>query len=244
MKKLMVFMARFGLGLILLIGGVENSLAQGKDSLFERPILLDDSLKDVSKYERPKNNIVYGKPGPAKPEKVAGEFVFGWVAALSFGALGASLGHDMTYSESSGDWLNFSGVCGAITGYLIFSNFGCAAGVYEAGNSNGEEGSYPATLGGSIAGTAVGAGIIALFKHHSDNDDASRLRIAAMAAAQAAGATLCFNLSRKTKKTEDFSQAFLNLREGKLSLAFPQVSVSKGFYNATKYNVNLFQTNF
>jgi hypothetical protein len=64
-----------------------------------------------------------------------------------------------------------------------------------------------------------------------------------LTAAQAGGATLGFNASRK-RRVEAPSGALLNLDEGKLALAFPQLNLSQDSSNPSEYKVNLLQANF
>jgi hypothetical protein len=239
MKKLMVLLV--GFGMILLAGAVENSLAQDSQSVFSRYALSDDSLRALSLQAQARTYFVHVDPGPANPAKVAGEFLAGGFGAVVFGAVGAQVGYGMTYHEENG-LVNLSGLPGALAGYPILSNLGCAAGVTLVGNTGGERGSYSAAFGGSCLGTLVG-GLLAFAIVGVSDDDSAWDAFLALPAAQSGGATLFFNRTRK-RKMEVPSVALLNLNDGKLCLAPPQVSISQDSPGSGGYRVNLFQANF
>jgi len=243
MKKIMFFLAGLGLALILTAGNFENCLAEEKDSVSRRYTFSSDSPETLSLEERAKNNSIYLKPGPVKPEKVVGEFLLGGVGAVLVGGIGSGIGYNITYDPGEDGWMNFSGLPGAIVGYLVGSNVGCATGVYLIGKSGGEKGSYPATLGGSLAGTLVG-GLIAISLFKDSDDDEALFPFVVFTAAQAGGATTGFNLSRKGKKIETSSEALLNLNDEKLSLAFPEVDIFQDNLGSDNYKVNLFHATF
>lgn len=241
MKKSTVFLTGLGLGLVLVAGSFETSQAKEKSSVFQKTALSGDSLGAQSLQQRVNSNSNYLKPSPAKPVKVAGELLLGGVGALLAGTAGGIIGFNITYDEGNDDWMNFSGWPGAIAGYLVGSNLGSAAGVYLIGNSGGEKGSYVAALGGSFVGTLVGGvTAVALIR---DNDEGT-IPFAVFTAAQTGGATIGFNLSRKGRKIDGYSEALLNLNDGKLAFAFPQADVSKDSFSSAEYKVNLFQAKF
>lgn len=239
MKRLMVLWV--GFGLILLAGGFESSLAEETDLALQTYTQSIDSLRTESLKEWAEKNFAYVKPGPADPGKVCGELLLGGFGSVIFGAVGAHIGYSTTYDGGDG-FLNFSGLPGAIAGYLIASNVGCATGVGLVGNSGGEKGSYFAAFGGSLAGTLVG-GLCAFSLLAGSDGDASWASFFVFTAAQAGGATLCFNQTRK-KKVEVSGEALLNLQGGKLALAFPQVNISQDSFKSSNYRVNLFQGKF
>lgn len=239
MKKLMVLLA--GFGVILLAVGVENSLAQDSQSVFSKRALSDDSLRALSSQAKAKTHFIYVDPGPAKPGKVAGEFLAGGFGSVVFGAVGVRVGYSMTYDGGDG-FLNFSGLPGAIAGYLVFSNLGCAAGVTLVGNTGGEKGSYFAAFGGSCLGTLTG-GLLAMSILRASDDDSALGAFLLLTAAQSGTATLLFNQTRK-RKMEAPSGALLNLYKDQLSLAPPQVNVSQDTPGSLEYRISLFQANF
>lgn len=241
MKKLMLFLARLGLGLVLIAGSLATSVAEEKSSVFQKKALLSDSLRTQSLQERVNNNSNYLKPPRVKPVKVAGEFLLGGVGAMLAGGVGSAIGYNITYDPGQDDWMNFSGLPGAIVGYLVGSNLGSATGVYLIGNSGGEKGSYLAALGGSFAGTLVG-GVTAVAL--ITDEDEGLIPFVVFTAAQATGATIGFNLSRKGKKMETSSEALLNLNDRKLSMSFPQLAATSDSFSSSHYTVNLFQAKF
>lgn len=184
--------------------------------------------------------LIYAEPDPVQPGKIAGEIMVGGVAATLGGILGAGLGYAVTYNGNRNEWFNTSGAPGAVVGYAIASNLGCALGVYLIGNSGNEKGSFSATLGGSITGSLVGGGLVFLLykANHGKGSSAPYFFVAAVA--QTTGAVIGFNSSRK-KKVEAPSSALFNLDNGRLSLAFPQVNLSNANFSASSYKVNLFQ---
>jgi hypothetical protein len=245
MKKLIVVLA--GFGSILLAGGVENSSAQNSQSVFPRYHLSDDSLRALLSKARP--NSIYLKPIRADRRKVAGEFLVGAVGAAVLGYVGARAGWNLTYVEhehkSKGlcDFdLNLSGLPGAIAGYLILSNLGCAAGVSLVGNTGGEKGSYWASFGGGVAGALAG-GLCALGIAVASDYESAWAPAIVLVASQAGGATMAFNNSRK-RKAEVSSGALLNLKGGRLSLAPPGLSVFQGSFSSNSCKVTLFEAKF
>jgi hypothetical protein len=239
MKNLIVLLV--GFGAILLAGGVECALAEGGQSVFSGSNLSDDSLKALSL--RARRDLIYMEPelAPARPGKVAGEFVAGGLSSVVFGAVGARIGYSMTYDDGDG-FLNFSGLPGAIFGYLLCSNLGCAAGVTLVGNTGGEKGSYWASFGGSVVGTLVG-GVCAFGIAAATDCESAWAPTIVLVAAQAGGATMGFNRSRKRISNVP-SDALLNLSDGKLSLAPPRVNVSQDSFNSTSCQVTLFEATF
>ena len=237
MKNLIVLLV--GFGVIVLAGGAEYALAEGSQSAFSGSTLSDDSLKALSL--RARRDLIYMEPGPARPGKVAGEFVAGGLSSVIFGAVGARIGYSMTYDGGDG-FLNFSGLPGAIAGYLLCSNLGCAAGVTVVGNTGGEKGSYWASFGGSVIGTVVG-GLLAYGMAGASEDESALAPAIVFVSAQAAGATLFFNQSRK-RKLETSSGALLNLEQGRLSVALPQVNISHRSSGTSDYAVDLFGARF
>jgi hypothetical protein len=250
MKKLIRYLAGLGLGLAIVAGSFETSQAEEKDSLFQKyPLIREhfqkcpptsEHLKQLYLRENLKQNSPYLKPGPIKPGKVAGEFLLGGVGAVLLGCAAARKGYSMTYDPDEGGFFNTSGLWGAILGYLLGSNLGCATGVYLIGNSGDEKGSYGSAFGGSLAGTFVG-GLIAISPiMESANREAV---LAVFSTAQAGVATLGFNSSRK-KKSVGSLEALLNVNDGRLAFALPLMDVSEDSFSSVEYKVNLFQANF
>lgn len=241
MKKLTVLLA--GIAVILLAGGVENALAEDSQSVFSGNTLSGDSLKALSLQAKAKTHFIYVDPGPAKPGKVAGEFLAGGIGAVLTGAGLAGIGYGIGHEESSG-WLDFDvgGFVGAAVGYLVGSNVGCAAGVTLVGNTGGEKGSYWASFGGSLVGTVVG-GLFAYGMASASEHESALAPAIVLTSAQAGGATLFFNQSRK-RKLEMSSGALLNLEQGRLSVALPQANISHHSSGSSDYTVNLFGARF
>lgn len=240
MKRLVVLL--IGWGVILAAGYQHDVLAQSADSLFLKQIQTIDSSESASLEQRAEKNFAYIKAGKANPAKIGSEFLVGGLSAMVCGAVGAQLGYNATYDENDDDWLNFSGLPGAVVGYLIASNFGCAGGVTLMGNTGGERGSYWASLGGSTVGTVVG-GLLAIAILSGSDDDINETPFIILTAAQAGGATIGFNATRK-RKVEVLSGALLNLDEDKLSLAFPQVNATSDSFGSANFRIDLFQANF
>jgi hypothetical protein len=239
MKKLMVLLT--GFALIVLAGRAEGSLARDSQPVFSRYDLSDDSSRALSSQVKAKTHFVYVDPGPAKPGKVAGEFLAGGFGSVVFGAVGAIVGYNVTYHEEDG-LVNLTGLPGAAAGYFILSNLGCAAGVTLVGNTGGERGSYHAAFGGSCLGTLAG-GLLAFAIVSASGDESAWDAFLVLPAAQSGGATLFFNRTRK-RKMEVASGALLNLNDGKLCLAPPQLNVSKDSPSLANYKINLFQATF
>jgi len=243
MKKLMVSLAGLGLVLILLAGSFENCSAEEKDSVSQKYPLLNDYFRELSLRANSDNNWFYIEPEPVKPGKVAGEVLLGGFGSVLGGVGGGIIGYSIGHQETSG-FLEFDmgGFVGALVGYLIGSNLGCATGVYLVGNSGGERGSYLATFGGSLGGTLVGGLVATELIRNSDNEDGS-FPLFLLTLAQAGGATIGFNSSRK-KKSEGHSEALLNLKNGNLSLAFPEVDIFQDNLGSDNYKIDLFKAKF
>ena len=115
------------------------------------------------------------------------------VSILSWVEEGEYVGHTMTYDPSGGSFLNFSGLCGAITGYAIGSTLGSALGVYLIGSSGNETGSFGSTFLGSVLGTGLGIVIVA------KSDGLSMTHFIMGSMIQSVGASIGFNLSRRVE---------------------------------------------
>jgi len=241
MKNLTVLLAGFGLGLILAVCEFENSSAVEKgidshiDTLLDGQVIVRQPIE-----EKAKKNFILVEPGPVKSDKVVGEIFAGGAGSLLVGVLGAGIGYSLTYNENEGDWFNLSGLPGAVIGYAIASNLGCALGVYLIGNSGDEKGSFGDAFGGSLVGSLLGGGLSYLIAQTDKDTDGIPYEYAVfVVGGQVTGAIIGFNHSRK-KKAEIPSEGLLNINGGKLSLAFPQVDISKD----SDYKVNLFQAKF
>ncbi|MBN1896034.1 hypothetical protein JW906_16230 [bacterium] len=170
--------------------------------------------------------------------RTAGEFFLGGAGSILAGLGGGIIGYALTYDPNQSSWLNFSGFDGAVPGYLITSNFGCAAAVWSIGCIGDEQGSFGSALGGSALGTLVSVGIIALIKPEIDYSE-----IFFLSASQAIGAIIAFNHSQK-KKTVDASGALLNLNNDRLVCAVPQVSLYPESSNSNCLKLQLFRAKF
>jgi hypothetical protein len=240
MKRLTLVLV--GCGVILLTSCWKNLAAQSL--IMPEYDYSIDSSRTLVLQERAERNFTYIKAGKADPGKVAGEFMLGGLGGLLVGGVGAGLGFS-AFSKGSGGCLgcfDVGGIIGGLVGYAVGSNVGCATGVYVVGNSGGETGSYWAGLGGSLLGTIAGVLLAAgIFQDLADNDGAAPLFV--LSAAQAGGATLCFNATRK-QKLEVPSGAMLNLKDGNIALSFPQMSVSQDVSNSNCFELNFFEASF
>lgn len=242
MKKLTYLLVVFGV--ILLTGCWENSVAEEKISILADSRQSIDSSMTLSLQERAEKNFAYIKAGPADPGKVVGELIAGGFGAVVGGVVFARQGFNIG-SEGSGSCFcccNEGGIIGALIGYLVGSNVGSSVGVFLVGNSGGDKGSYWASLGGSLLGTVMG-GLVAGAILRNSNDDSGAAPLFILTAAQAGGATISFNATRK-KKVKVPSGAMLNLKDGKFAFAFPQVNTSQDAFNSNCYKVNFFKANF
>jgi hypothetical protein len=233
------------LGLILLVGGRENSLAQNVSSVLPEYTQSDDSSTAASLQERADKNFKYIKADPVGPGKVAGELLAGSIGSVMGGSICARIGFGIGSEGGGGGFCSFDegGLIGALVGYAIGSNLGSATGVCLVGNSGGESGSFWAAFGGSLLGMLGGGLLSVAILRSSDNEESSLAAFFLLTGAQAGVATLCFNATRK-KKVEGFSNAMFNLEDGKLALAMPQVNISQDSSKSGVYKVNIFKTSF
>jgi len=242
MKRLTLLLA--GCGVILLVWCWENSAAQSL-ALPEYDNSVD-STRTLTLRQRAEENFIYIKAGPADPGKVGGEMVVGSLGAATGGAMLAFLGYRALSEGDGGGCLGCfddGAIIGALAGYMIGSNVGAATGVYVVGNSGGETGSFWAAFGGSLLGTLAGGLLSSVIVKDSEDDDPAWAALFLITGAQAGGATLCFNATRK-QRVEAPSGSMLNLRDGKLALALPEVNISRDAFNSDCYKVNLFKANF
>jgi hypothetical protein len=242
MKRVIVLLT--GFTALLLAGCCQKALAENRELISIGQIQSVDSLRADSLQERAKRNFAYIKAGPADPGKVTGELFAGGLGAILGGVVFGRVGFGLASSGGGSGFgcCDVGGLIGGLVGYLVGSNVGCATGICLVGNSGDERGSYWAGLGGSFLGTLVG-GICAIGIFRDSDDDSGAAPLFLMTAAQAGGATLCFNATRK-KKVKVPSVALLNLDGEKLSLAFPQVSASPDSFGSANLRLDLFQANF
>jgi len=104
---------------------------------------------------------------------------------------------------------------------LTVSSVSCALIVYAMGSLGKIKGSFLATLGGSVIGTAAFiAGVMAMW-----NSSSSSPMGIIFFAFPALGATLGFNATRRYKSTHQQGSALLNVKNNKLCLSFPAIHV-------------------
>ncbi len=238
MKRLTLLLA--GCGVILLAGCWEKPAAQG----FTLPEHQNsvDSTRTLTLQQRAGQNFTYIKAGPAHPGKVGGEVLVGSLGAAAGGATLALVGYG-ALRGSDDDWCDLGAAIGALAGYAIGSNLGAATGVYVVGNSGGETGSYWAAFGGSLLGMLAGGLMASAIMGDSKTDDPAWAPLALMTVGQAGGATLFFNATRK-QRVEVPSGSMLNLKDGKLGLAVPEVNITRNAFNSGGYRLSLFTANF
>lgn len=241
MKRLTYLLVVFGV--VLLAGCWENSAAQSLALPgYEHSV---DSARTLNLQERAGKNFAYIKAGPADPGKVAGELIAGGFGAVVGGTLCARAGFSLASEGSGGCFCccNEGGIIGALVGYLVGSNVGSSVGVWLVGNSGGEKGSYWASLGGSLLGTLVGALCASTLGQELVDDDSGVTPLFVISAAQAGGATLCFNATRK-KRVEVPSVSMLNMKDGSLAFSLPQVKISQDAFNSNCYQISFFEASF
>jgi hypothetical protein len=237
MKRLTLLLA--GCGVILLAGCWENSEAQSSAlSEYNHSV---DSTGILNLQQRVEKNFIYIKAGPSDPGKVGGEMLVGSLGAVTGGAMLALLGYGAL--RSGDDCCDLGGAIGVLAGYAIGSNVGAATGVYVVGNSGGETGSYGAAFGGSLLGMLAGGLLASVIMRDSETDDPAWAALLLITASQAGGATLCFNATRK-QRVEVPSGSMLNLKDGKLALAVPEVNIAHHAFDSDCYKINLFTANF
>ncbi|MDD2891328.1 MAG: hypothetical protein PHE49_11935 [bacterium] len=142
---------------------------------------------------------------PFNSSKVLIEIAYGTLAGGLCGLLGIIAADavtpdkpdDIQHSDASGELMTI--VVGFIVGYPI----GSAIGVYWAGSSGDETGSFIATMAGSILGTLL------------------------FVLPAPIGATLAFNATRRYKNPGGSS--LINMEDGKINLALPEIYLKKDF---------------
>jgi len=182
---------------------MKNAFGQGGSLnlyCFARPKLQMKSNTLLSEKELVNTNLE--KSNRVSGGMIVGELLVGSGGAILLGYAGAMMGYKIAYDPNNGDWLNFSGLFGALTGYLIGSTFGSACGVYVVGSSGNETGSFGSTFLGSVLGTCLGIGIVAV------SDDVNITHFIVGTLIQSAGASIGFDRSRRI---DDHSLSMINL---------------------------------
>lgn len=246
MKKFIARLARIGIGLMLFLVCFENSLAKEGNLVLQSYAFSSDSLRTMSLQNIADDNMNRLKPGSVSGGKLAGEFLLGGAGSVASGLLLAKLMAGKKPEDNNKSFLSFDFdfgyYIGLISGYLIGSNLGCAGGVSIIGNNGEEDGDYAAALGGSLLGSLVGGATVLAMGWDADDPISPPLYVFTFV--QSLGATWGFNLSAKRKNVESLSSALLNLRDEKLTLAFPKVNITLKSNNSTLYRINLFQAKF
>ncbi len=151
--------------------------------------------------------------------RIVGEVLVGGLAGVAGAVAGGLIGVGIE-NCGAGDGM-YCGVGGALLGGYTGYTTGVALGVYGVGSGGDHEGSFAATLGGSIAG---GLGAIVLTAA-SEGDAFILLPLAPIA-----GALIGFHASskRRTGKREaaPVMGSLVNLDEGDASLGLPMVSMA------------------
>jgi hypothetical protein len=126
---------------------------------------------------------------PLSGARVAGELLAGGALGIIVGGIGgAALGARISKSFEGG-------LLSGMAGMTLLA----PVGVYLAGNSGDETGSFGAALGGSALGLVAGLGAVALASGGGGNAGVEVLAGVLFLAAPTIGATIGFNLSRKYK---------------------------------------------
>lgn len=153
---------------------------------------------------------------PLTTGRLASEALLGAVGGVALGAGGGLIGEAIGSAGcEEGDW--FCGLGGAIIGVGVGYTLGISLGVYVAGTYGDQDGSYGATLLGSLLGGVAGIAIAAA------TDDADTPVISALAVSMPLwGAMIGFNRTRRYDASA--STAALTLHGGSWRLGTPAVS--------------------
>jgi hypothetical protein len=134
-----------------------------------------------------RDSYVSDETPPLSGVRLVGELAVGSLFAVGGGIGGAYLGFGLEIS--SGCDGEFCGLGGAVLGGVAGLTFVTPIGVYLVGSSEGQTGSFAATLGGSALGTL--AGIVAVAAADSEAG------VAMLFAGPVVGSMIGFNLTRK-----------------------------------------------
>jgi len=168
---------------------------------------------------------------PLKFSKICKQIVIGEISGLGCSFVGMCIFPAFAPHDESMGTLAYVYI-GWYAGYML----GNSIGVYIAGNDEYEEGSYFATLGGSILGALVG---VSTFFALDNKDIGAYLSILG----PPIGSILGFNLSRKSRGSA--GKAFINYNRGsKLKWSLADINVHYNCWYEPVLNVNLFQANF
>jgi len=179
--------------------------------------LLDKNISDLRKK-------------PLNAKKICKEFIIGELFGLGGSLIGMSIGPAFAPKNEGLGTLSYVYI-GWYFGYVI----GVPLGVYIAGNDQYEEGSYLATLGGSILGGLIG---VCTFFTLENKDIGAYLSLLC----PPIGSLIGFNLSRKGR--ELVGNAFINYDSEQLKFVLGNINARYDDYHKLGVNINIIQVNF
>jgi hypothetical protein len=185
----------------------------------------------LSNRTRPLTDVESGgqkreKP-PVSEDRIAVEIIGAAAVGTILGITGGYIGGKL-YEGCSGFLCEFDGI---LIGWSIGYPLGSAIGVYIAGNTGNEIGSFPSTLLGSILGQLGGLGGVAIAialagegEGEGEGELAVGLGGVLFFVGSPIGATIGFNLTRRYKSPPSSETALINFRDGQMRLEVPQIS--------------------
>ncbi|HCK99328.1 MAG TPA: hypothetical protein DHW42_04395 [Candidatus Marinimicrobia bacterium] len=220
---------------------IGNFVISSSSNLFFQKLKYQNSnypINHVNNYFlQDKNDLPFKTKRPLKISKVCKQFIGGELFGIFLGICGTGISNALIPDpgDDPSDGPSFEGIEYRISAFYLGYAIGNALGVYIAGNDKYEEGSYLATLGGSIVSGLIGVSTLIIL----DNKDiGAYLSILG----PPMGSIIGFNLSRKPR--ESAGNAFINYDRDQLKLSLGDINVHCDSYYKPLLNVNLFQANF
>ncbi len=174
-----------------------------------------EARKEMLRREAEKPPLKGGQVAGEILNGVVGEFL-GMIGGMLPGAvLGGIIG------EIAGDDSEGTAYYGALLGAIFGMPLGSAWGVYMAGDTENQSGSFLATLGGSLLGIVVG---VSLLHYAGDEGVIETIGGVLVWFSPPIGATIGFNLTRRYKSPPTSETALINFSDGQMRLEVPQIS--------------------
>jgi len=161
--------------------------------------------------------------------KIIWELFVGELFGVLGGYIGGMIGTILAPGESTMYEIAYM-FFGGYLGYVL----SIPVGVYIAGFDKYENGSFQATLAGSILGALSWIPLLVF--------DAGYIGRYLLVIGPPVGAVLGFNLSRTPRESSD--NALINYHQGKIQCSWSSVNIYYDCYHKPVFNVNLFQVDF
>ena len=178
---------------------------------------------------------------PPNAGRIAGELLAGGAGGFVASLLGA---YFFMWAETAIDLAptGEAGEGGMFFGLFVGSTVGSSIGVYAVGKTGNETGSYWV----SLLGSAVGMGTLLSILLSQDRDPSGLEFWIGLYALPTLGGITGFNMTRRYETLPASGTAFVNFRDGQMSLAVPTISFRPNPFDKKDFiqNVDLVKVTF